>query len=186
MNLPLRFRVHGLGRDLSFLRAAARLAGFSLLALPLVLFANPQTQQPAIAESNNADSNNAFPATVQHVKLLLEKGNPALEIETTTPVTPQINKSNEGMRLVIDLPNTNMSVADKVVPIKNKDLSEMRLTLVGSTPPRVHVEVDFRMPLAYTWNATGNRLLITFREPGSKPDAPATPAAAAASTTPLP
>ena len=93
---------------------------------------------------------------------------------------PEINKSNEGMRLVIDLPNTNMSVADKVVPIKNKDLSEMRLNLVAATPPRVHVEVDFRMPLSYTWNATGNRLLITFREPG-KPDTPATPATGATS-----
>src|ERR1700683_4434668 len=100
MNLPRRFRIF------------TRLAAISLVALPLVLFANPQTQQPAIAGANNADSDIAVPAAVQHVKLLLEKGNPALEIETTSPVTPQINKSNEGMRLVIDLPNTNMSVAD--------------------------------------------------------------------------
>ncbi|HEY4905100.1 MAG TPA: AMIN domain-containing protein [Candidatus Sulfotelmatobacter sp.] len=168
----------------SLLWAAARVAVLAL-CLPLFVWGNPQAQPqaPGTNSPGIAPTIPVLPA-VQHVKLLLDNGNPALEIETTAPVIPEINKSNEGMRLVIDLPNTNMSVADKVVPIKNKDLSEMRLNLVGSTPPRVHVEVDFRMPLAYTWNATGNRLLITFREPG-KPDASATPAAAA-STTPLP
>jgi hypothetical protein len=186
MNLTLRYRVFGHGKDSSFLRAAARLAAFSLVALPLGLFANPQTQQsPAVAGSNNPGSNNAIPsdapqAAVQHVKLLLEKGNPALEIETTLPVTPQINKSNEGMRLVIDLPNTNMSVADKIVPIKNRDLSEMRLNLLATWPPKVHVEVDFRTKLGYTWESTGNRILITFHEPGK--NEPSEDSAAAAST----
>jgi hypothetical protein len=168
-------------------RAVARPIAFALMSLPLLAWGNPQarpqipaTNSPAVAPEDAA----AVPA-VQHVKLLLDNGNPAIEIETTAPVIPEINKSNEGMRLVIDLPNTNMSVADKVVPIKNKDLSEMRLNLVSATPPRVHVEVDFRMPLAYTWNATGNRLLITFREPG-KPDAPATPATSATSPAPFP
>src|ERR1700733_6355690 len=139
-------------------RTVARPIAFALMSLPLLAWCNPQarpqipaTNSPAVAPEDAA----AVPA-VQHVKLLLDNGNPAIEIETTAPVIPEINKSNEGMRLVIDLPNTNMSVADKVVPIKNKDLSEMRLNLVSATPPRVHVEVDFRMPLAYTWNATGN------------------------------
>ena len=192
MNLPLRFRVFGAGKGSSLLRVATTLAAFSLLALPLGLFANPQTQAPAIADSNNAipnsaSPNNVTPAAVQHVKLLLEKGNPALEIETTSPVTPQINKSNEGMRLVIDLPNTNMSVADKVVPIKNRDLSEMRLNLVETTPPKVHVEVDFRTKLGYTWDSTGNRILITFHEPGkNEPGEDASAPAGAGSSGPLP
>src|ERR1700722_16681593 len=170
----------------SLLWAAARVAVLAL-CLPLFVWGNPQAQPqaPGTNSPGIAPTIPVLPA-VQHVKLLLDNGNPALEIETTAPVIPEINKSNGGTRLGIDLPKTNMSVADKGGPIKNKDLSEMRLNLGGSTPPRVHVEVDFRMPLAYTWNATGNRLLITFREPGSKPDAPATPAAAAASTTPLP
>ena len=162
----------------SSFRAAARLAALSLIAIPLFAAGSPQAKtEPSVTAPNpTAD---AAPPALEHVKLLLDKGNPALEIETTAPVTPQINKSNEGMRLVIDLPNTNMSVADKVVPIKNRDLSEMRLNLVGSTPPSVHIEVDFRTPLGYSWDITGNRLLINFHEPG-KDDAdkndPAAPA----------
>lgn len=195
MNLKQpRFRIQGQRKRRSLLWAAARLAAF-VLALPLILsgnvLANPQAKPEASVTNPPATNSpeNAVPATVQHVKLLLDKGNPAIEIETTAPVTPQINKSNEGMRLVIDLPNTNMSVADKVVPIKNRDLSEMRLNLVGTTPPKVHVEVDFRMPLAYSWDSTGNRLVVSFHEPGKneigKNDASAPPTAPA-SASPLP
>jgi AMIN domain len=161
MNVQLlRYRVLGHRERPSLFWVTARLAVFSLLALPLPALGNPQAKPEASANTTE----NAVPAAVQHVKLLLDKGTPALEIVTTSPVNPQINKSNEGMRLVIDLPNTNMSVADKVVPIKNRDLSEMRLNLLGTTPPRVHVEVDFRVPLSYTWDSAGNRLLISFHE----------------------
>lgn len=161
MNLQsLRHRGSGFCERPSAPRAAL-LAACWLILLPSIVLGSPQApQDPA-----NANPSSAGPAAVEHVKLLLEQGNPALEIETTVPVTPQINKSNEGMRLVIDLPNTDMSVTDKVVPIKNRDLSEMRLNIVGSTPPAVHVEIDFRKPLAYAWDAEGNRLLITFHEP---------------------
>jgi hypothetical protein len=163
MNLqPFRFRIlfrvlRHVGQR-SLLRAAV--TAFFLAMLPLVASAHPQAKAKQEASTPPA----VVSPSVQHVKLLLDKGSPALEIETTAPVTPQINKSNEGMRIVIDLPNTNMSVADKVVPIKNQDLREMRLNLVGDTPPRVHIEVDFRKPLGYTWEVSGNRLRITFHD----------------------
>src|SRR4029077_16540131 len=105
MNLQrLRFRVRGHRERQSLLWAVARLAAFSLAALPLLASDNPQASDP--------QSDNALPATVQHVKLMLEKGPPTLEIVTTAPVKPQISTVN-GTRLVIDLPNTNMSVAEK-------------------------------------------------------------------------
>ena len=165
MNLQLlRFRIRGHRERQSLLRAAARLAAFSLAALPL-LAGNPQ--------SSNPQSGTALPATVQHVKLMLVKGSPALEIVTTAPVKPQISTVN-GMRLVIDLPNTNMSVPDKLVPIKHRDLSALRLKLLNTTPPGVHVEVDFRKPLGFTWDSAGNRLLFSFHDI-ARTDAPALP-----------
>jgi AMIN domain-containing protein len=185
----LRFRDNGHAKRSSCLWATPRVAAFWLTFLPVFLWGNPQAPgAPGTSSPDSAVPANV-PAAVQHVKLLLDKGNPALEIETTLPVTPQINKSNEGMRLVIDLPNTNMSVADKVVPIKNRDLSEMRLNLVDSNPPRVHVEIDFRMPLGYTWDTAGNRLLVSFHE-ASKDDIDnnnaAAPSTGAAGASPLP
>jgi hypothetical protein len=165
MNLQQRrFRVRG-HREQSLLWAAARLAAFSLAALPLLASGNPQASDP--------QSDNALPAAVQRVKLMLEKGTPELEIVTTAPVKPQISTVN-GMRLVIDLPNTNMSVPDKLVPIKHRDLSALRLHLLNTTPPVVHVEIDFRKPLGFTWDSTGNRLLFSFHDI-ARTDAPPLP-----------
>jgi hypothetical protein len=154
MNLQqLRFRVRGYREGQSLLLAVARLAVFALAALPFLASGDPQASDP--------QSDNPLPAAVQHVKLMLEKGSPALEIVTTAPVKPQISTVN-GMRLVIDLPNTNMSVPDKLVPIKHRDLSALRLNLINTMPPAVHIEVDFRKPLGYTWDSAGNRLLFRF------------------------
>jgi hypothetical protein len=166
MNLQqLRFRVRG-HREQSLLWSAARLAAaFSLAALPLLASGNPQTSDP--------QSDNALPAAVQRVKLMLENGTPELEIVTTAPVKPQISTVN-GMRLVIDLPNTNMSVPDKLVPIKHRDLSALRLHLLNTTPPVVHVEIDFRKPLGFTWDSAGNRLLFSFHDI-ARTDAPPLP-----------
>jgi len=164
MNLKLlRYRIQNCRDRRSHLCAtvwaAARLAAFSL-AFPLLALGNPQ-EKP---EPSNSRSNNAASASVQHVQILLDKGAPAVEIITTVPVTPQISKSDDAMRMIIDLPNTTMSVPEKVVPIKNKDLGTLRLSLRNTTPPMVHVEVDFRMPLYYRWDSAGNRLLINFHE----------------------
>src|ERR1700732_4806659 len=172
MNLQqLRFRVRG-HREPSLLWAAARLAAFSLAALPLLASGNPQASDP--------QSDKALPAAVKHVKLMLEDGAPALEIVTPAPVKPQVSTVN-GMRLVIDLPNTNMSVPDKLVPIKHRDLSALRLKLLNTTPPGVHVEVDFRKPLGFTWDSAGNRLLFSFHDI-ARPDAPPPPPLAPSET----
>lgn len=176
-----RIRIQSHRERRSLLRAAARLAAFSsLAAFPLLAWGNPQAKR----EPSNARSDNSVPASVQHVQILLDKGAPAVEIITTAPVTPQISKSHDAMRMVIDLPNTNMSVPEKVVPIKNKDLGTLRLSLRNTTPPMVHVEVDFRMPLYYRWDSAGNRLLINFHEI-HKDDVSAGSAATGGST-PLP
>jgi hypothetical protein len=161
MNLEQsRFRIQKHGKRRSPISVAARLAIFSLTAFPLIALGSQQAKR----ESSNGRSDNSVAASVQHVQILLDKGAPAVEIITTVPVTPQISKSDDAMRMVIDLPNTNMSVPEKVVPIKNKDLATLRMSLRNTTPPMVHVEVDFRMPLYYRWDSAGNHLLINFHE----------------------
>ena len=172
------FRVQDHRERPSLLWAAARLAA-GLMVLPLFVFGNPQ----ATPDASKTPADNAVPATVQHVKLMLDKGSPALEIVTTTPVKPQISTVN-GMRLVIDLPNSNMSVPDKLVPIKHRDLSALHLSLLNTTPPVVHIEVDFRKPLGYTWEADGDRLLFSFHHVEKTDAAPLPPLAPSA--TPLP
>lgn len=168
-----RFRIRGLREKRPLVRAAARFAIFSLVALPLLVWGDPGANQ----EPSSRKSDNAVTAAVQHVQILLDKGAPAVEIITTVPVTPQISKSDDSMKLVVDLPNTKMSVSEKVVPIKNRDLGELRLNLRDTTPPMVRIEVDFRTPLYYRWDSAGNRLLLTFHELHKTEDASAVPTA---------
>jgi hypothetical protein len=94
---------------------------------------------------------------------LLDDGPPAIEIITTAPVTPTISKLDGPPRLAIDLPNTNMSVSHKEVPVQGEDVSGVSLELSATNPPLVHVEVDLRKPMDYTWEGAGNRLLVRLR-----------------------
>jgi hypothetical protein len=178
----LRFRTQEHLEERSFERAARSLILFLLLAIPLLGLDNPQAK----SEASGTKSNSAVPVSIQHIQILLDQGAPAVEIITTAPVVPQINKSDDAMRLVADFPNTNMSVSERDVPIKNRDLGALRLSLRNTTPPSVHLEVDFHTPLYYRWDSAGNRLRVTFHEIHKDDAAAPTAPAAAPALSPLP
>jgi hypothetical protein len=136
--------------------AATLLAAISLLSSPLRLLGG----SPAQHESNQEGPASQTAATVVHFNVFLKDATPAVEIITTVPVKPKISKLNEPMRLIIDLPNTNMSVPRKLVPVKSQDVGAIRLELSATDPPLVHVEIDLLKPLDYTWESAGNRLLV--------------------------
>jgi hypothetical protein len=136
--------------------AATLLVAISLLSSPLQLRAGSQAPHESDQEVPGSQS----PATVVHFNVFLKDGTPAVEIITTDPVKPKISKLAEPMRLVIDLPNTNMSVPHKLVLVKSQDVSAIRLELTATDPPQVHVEIDLLKPLDYTWESAGNRLLV--------------------------
>jgi hypothetical protein len=114
------------------------------------------------------------PAVVLRVRVLLTKDYPALEIVTDRPVVPSIHKLEGPARLTIDLPNTGMSLQHKEIPINTEQLGSLHLDEEKGTNQAVHMIVDLRKPLAYTWEAAGNRLTIRLQS--------AEPAAAAAPT----
>jgi hypothetical protein len=136
--------------------AATLLAAISLFCSPLQL----RAVSPAQRESDQEVAGSQSPATVVHFNIFLKDGTPAVEIITTDPVKPKISRLTEPMRLVIDLPNTNMSVPRKLVPVKSQDVGAIRLELSATDPPQVHVEIDLLKPLDYTWESAGNRLLV--------------------------
>ncbi|MGA8647252.1 MAG: AMIN domain-containing protein, partial [Candidatus Sulfotelmatobacter sp.] len=105
--------------------AATLLVAISLLSSPLQLRAGG----PAQYESDQGVPGSESAATVVHFNVFLKDGTPAVEIITTAPVKPKISKLDEPRRLVIDLPNTNMSVPHKLVPVKSQDVGAIRLEL---------------------------------------------------------
>src|SRR5580658_6156512 len=154
--LPHRRHIRARGCGVAVCSLAAAVTAISLFASSILLLA----QVPSRQASQEDLPRFRVSATVTHLKLLLDDGPPAIEIITTAPVTPAISKLADPMRLVIDLPNTNMSVSHKQVPVQGEDISSIRLELNAANPPTVHVEVDLRKPMDYTWESAGNRLLV--------------------------
>src|SRR5580692_1318979 len=149
--------------------AVTLLAAVSLVSSPLQLLGGSAAQR----ESDQEVLASQTSATVVHFNVFLKDGTPAVEIITTAPVKPKISKLDEPMRLLIDLPNTNMSVARKLVPVKSQDVGAIRLELSATDPPLVHVEIDLLKPLDYTWESAGNRLLVQLHAIAAKsPPAP--------------
>jgi len=111
---------------------------------------------------------NGRPAAISRVRVLLNEESPALEITSTKPVVPSIKKEDDPLRLVITLPNTNISIPNKQIKVNAKEISaidlDRQLALhIGShriTPATVRVIVHLNEPCSYTWDATGNRLMV--------------------------
>jgi hypothetical protein len=120
---------------------------------------NPPANEPAAAAALSSPQAE-HPAVVLRVRVLLAKDFPALEIVTDRPVVPSIHKIDNPSRLTIDLPNSSMSLEHKEIPINTEQLGLLHLDEEKGANPAVHLSVDLRKPLAYTWEAAGNRLTI--------------------------
>jgi hypothetical protein len=138
-------------------RIAATLAVLSLLAAILPGFSRAESKPKSRVPATSSEQE---PAAVSRVKVILEKGWPAVEITSTRPIIPTITKLEDPLRLVIDLPNAHMSVNRKRVDVNSDDIGAVRLTQYPITPPVVRVVVELLKPLSYTWDAAGNRLMI--------------------------
>ncbi len=149
---------------------------FAVLSLSALLIGSgfaqantPTNEQPPAS----SDVQTEHPAVVLRVRVLLTKDYPALEIVTDRPVVPSIHKLDGPSRLTIDLPNTSMSLQHKEIPINTDQLGELHLDEEKGTNQAVHMVIDLRKPLAYTWEAAGNRLTIRLQSAE-----PATPSVA--------
>jgi hypothetical protein len=118
---------------------------------------------------------------------LLTKDTPALEVVTDRPVVPSIHKLEGPSRLTIDLPNTGMSLQHKEIPINTEQLGSLHLDEEKGANHAVHMVIDLRKQLAYTWEAAGNRLTIRLQsaEPAAAMPSPPAPVPPQQTTAPL-
>lgn len=102
------------------------------------------------------------PAVVSHVKVILDKGAPRLEITSSRSITPTIIQADDPSRLFIDLPNAVISLDRKNVPVRSEDIRSIEMQQNATSPPGVRVIVEKRHGLAADWYGAGNRLMIRF------------------------
>jgi hypothetical protein len=118
------------------------------------------------------NSSKAEYALVTRVRVIQDRGAPALEVLSTSPVVPTIQLLNDPPRLVIDLPNARMGLKEKRVRVLQDNIVAIRAEQFQKDPPILRIVLDLVKPFSFTWDEAGNRLMVRL-----KPAAEAVPAA---------
>jgi hypothetical protein len=131
-------------------------AGF-LAAVSLLAVSAAQTKPQLLASTEIQVS------VVRSVQVVAEHDGPALEIVSTHPLVPSIRTLENPRRLVIDLPNANLSSSRRLVDFHSQEIGGIRVNQFQKDPPIGRIVIDLSRPVGYTWDAAGNRLMIRLR-----------------------
>ena len=116
---------------------------------------------PAAAQSGAQAGRTSPPAVIiRSIKVIPEKDGPTIEIMSNRPISPVINKLDGPLRLVIDLPNANMSNRRRRIDYRDEGIGAIRLDQFQDNPPIARIVVDLLKSRDFSWDAAGNRLIV--------------------------
>jgi hypothetical protein len=153
-------------RGLALLRSAR---GFSLPrsgihAIGLTLAALAATSAwSQDAESPKANLPNPEVAVISSVRVVLERGVPAVEVLSTHPLVPTIRSLDSPPRLVIELSNARLGPLHKRIPVLQGNILTLRIEQYQKDPPSARIVLDLLVPYGYTWDGAGNRLMVRLK-----------------------
>ena len=130
-----------------------------MLAALVATGAASQTQKARDPKAGSAKAG----AVVTSVKVVREHNLPAIEIVSTQPVVPTIQMLDSPPRLVIDLANAEMGIQRKRIPVQQGNILTVRAEQYQIEPPLMRIVVDLLVPLGFSWDTAGNRLMVRLK-----------------------
>jgi hypothetical protein len=134
------------------------------VVLAVLLITKVWAQLPG-ATQQGATSTKPQVAIVTSVRVVHERGVPAIEVVSSHPVTPTIQSLDSPPRLVIDLSNARMGLQQKRISVLQENILTIRSQQFQNDPPIMRIVVDLLVPYGYTWDAAGNRLMVRLKNP---------------------
>ncbi len=122
---------------------------------------NPPTE----IEQQEARTPKAETAIVTGVRVVHERGVPAIEVVSSHPVVPWIQQLDSPPRLVIDVTNARLGLRQKRIAVEEGNILTIRAGQYQENPPIVRIVLDLLVPYGYSWDEDGNRLMVRLKPP---------------------
>jgi hypothetical protein len=117
--------------------------------------------------SGNDKATSARPevAVLTSVRVVHERGVPAIEVVCSHPVVSTILSLDSPPRLVIDLANARVGLQRKRVTVLQENILTIRTEQYQVQPPVTRIVLDLLVPYGYSSESAGNQLMVRLKPP---------------------
>jgi hypothetical protein len=119
----------------------------------------------ALATLEMAGQNFGPSRQIRSVRIVQEKGAPAVEVLANASVIPEIQLLDSPPRLVIDLPNSRLAMAQDRIEVRKDNIIAIRVRQYQSNPPITRIVLDLKAPYGHSWESADKRLLVRLKPP---------------------